>query len=1184
TSIKNHCSAASVSQCLASKRDNDGLSAVVQYVTSIREEYSEIIKSDCSDRSPRGCNRVCTTESKYTGSSLGEINSNVENLFSLDISKALPLVSSTLGGREVYFIDKDIKYLPHVTLDKYNDGLRVVMVPSSFREGSLTCGDIINEGVKSSGSSKECNDGKVYRNCTKAFTSSGEPFIFANIERSNSSPILYLSGPRQLIAAANYPAVMHIPKGRINYKGSEYHDNTFIINYDTYGHIRGGTANNTIVMNYSPSMIFVRLDNGVIDAAGSKIELANIHNYISHSTANQNITTGCKTRYVDAGKGGGNNSIQNYDVYCQDEDYEIRKVNKKDTHLRSIKQTIFIVDKSSGSGANISSDNLKLKENLDVISVENADVAQLRINERQNDYRLDFVACDEKDEVISVKVDSFAKLVIQTKKAGITKIIKIENKSLLDIIKDMAYQKLSHAGTDIDRKIVENSKKRSKAVIIADITGSENTTAYVFAKEIAESSDNLGIIVSQIEVIKGDTILNYAVNDLNQIKLIPNNGISDEEQREYNRLLFQAVERKNLDEIRRLLVMGADVEVKGDHNLTPLSIAVRKNGGEVIDLLLDMGANINAKGAYNWTSAKWAVFDNRENLVIQLVNRGTDIGYKDNMGHTLLDTARRFGRRRIADFLREKQSEYDRDLLTAVRNRDINKVRDLLDMGANIEAQNNRGWTPLCLASQKGSLDIAKLLLDRGANIEAKGKNGWNVLHEAIYYNKPDMFKFLVERGAYINVKNGKNETPLNAARRLGRPEIESFLIAKQGEGRVRRKRRHRHGEHDRHHSSRKLLATDLSDQPEITARQDILKDSLQNDEIGYNKGGATSGASKPFSLINEGISLVKELPTNTYLAIKEVVVEGFGLVNRLVGSIYDRIPGVGEIDTVNEKTIKANEETTKYKLEFRKDIPSSTSNTPYNSADQANGNGQKQSGKHAYNYFTSKDFSGDNINYIDANLKRAYERQMPGAFKLDGKETTAETIFKMGEHYLSQVDNGTIIFLDFLIRSKGQKHISTQVKDISEQEARAYAFEITQEYKKIVEQAASKSGISMHRLNINFMEIPKEITGKIMSNKFNEISGVLKSHVEKALPGRESGDPGRLSKKNFDKFMTTFNNRINITLDESILQILHSEHNKSKVKNTEEQQRNLKDKKQPRSYLDDGSVQGLLTQAVVSK
>lgn len=197
-------------------------------------------------------------------------------------------------------------------------------------------------------------------------------------------------------------------------------------------------------------------------------------------------------------------------------------------------------------------------------------------------------------------------------------------------------------------------------MIIADITNSENTTAYAVARDIAESSNNLGATVSQIGVIKGDTIVNYAVNNLNQIKLITNNGtiISAEKQLEYDRLLFDFIERGNVYLVSHVLDEGANVEAKKG-NMTPLMSAVfsRKNGEIMIDLLLDRGANIDAKSADNWTAAKWAVYCRREDLVIQLVNKGADIGYRDNINHTLLDTAERLGQRRIADFLRGKQSE-----------------------------------------------------------------------------------------------------------------------------------------------------------------------------------------------------------------------------------------------------------------------------------------------------------------------------------------------------------------------------------------------------------------------------------------------------------------------------------------------------------------------------------------------
>ncbi|QUI60870.1 latrotoxin-related protein [Wolbachia endosymbiont of Spodoptera picta] len=113
---------------------------------------------------------------------------------------------------------------------------------------------------------------------------------------------------------------------------------------------------------------------------------------------------------------------------------------------------------------------------------------------------------------------------------------------------------------------------------------------------------------------------------------------------------------------------------------------------------------------------------------------------------------------------------------------------------------------------------------------------------------------------------------------------------------------------------------------------------------------------------------------------------------------------------------------------------------------------------------------------------------------------------------------NGTIMLLDMLIRKvTGQKYVSTVDQSISPLEAQGYARNITKRFEKVVEQAGLKSGVSMHRLNIDYMGMQKEITRKVMSGKFNEISGILSSYVEKAFPGRGAG---KLSPKKFDKFM----------------------------------------------------------------
>jgi ankyrin repeat protein len=44
-------------------------------------------------------------------------------------------------------------------------------------------------------------------------------------------------------------------------------------------------------------------------------------------------------------------------------------------------------------------------------------------------------------------------------------------------------------------------------------------------------------------------------------------------------------------------------------------------------------------------------------------------------------------------------------------------VRFLLDRGADIDAENVSGWTPLMLASFAGQTKIVNLLVSRGANI-----------------------------------------------------------------------------------------------------------------------------------------------------------------------------------------------------------------------------------------------------------------------------------------------------------------------------------------------------------------------------------------------------------------------------------------------------------------------------------
>jgi ankyrin len=65
--------------------------------------------------------------------------------------------------------------------------------------------------------------------------------------------------------------------------------------------------------------------------------------------------------------------------------------------------------------------------------------------------------------------------------------------------------------------------------------------------------------------------------------------------------------------------------------------------------------------------------------------------------------------------------------------------------GANIEAKDNDGDTPLHDASWNGHLPVVKALLAVGANILASNNNGRLPVHEAVSYRRSEVSKYLLQ-------------------------------------------------------------------------------------------------------------------------------------------------------------------------------------------------------------------------------------------------------------------------------------------------------------------------------------------------------------------------------------------------------------------------------------------------------
>jgi uncharacterized protein len=121
----------------------------------------------------------------------------------------------------------------------------------------------------------------------------------------------------------------------------------------------------------------------------------------------------------------------------------------------------------------------------------------------------------------------------------------------------------------------------------------------------------------------------------------------------------------------------------------------------------------------------------------------------------------------------------DKGLTEAAFVCDFMRVRELLHRGADVDARDEDGRTPLFSAVLGGSVGLVGLLLESGANINARDKEGWTALHFAAQEYELEIARILVARGADVNAQDDDGASPLWRAvfSYAGRDEIAQLLL-----------------------------------------------------------------------------------------------------------------------------------------------------------------------------------------------------------------------------------------------------------------------------------------------------------------------------------------------------------------------------------------------------------------------
>jgi ankyrin repeat protein len=151
----------------------------------------------------------------------------------------------------------------------------------------------------------------------------------------------------------------------------------------------------------------------------------------------------------------------------------------------------------------------------------------------------------------------------------------------------------------------------------------------------------------------------------------------------------------------------------------------------------------------------------------------------------------------------------DQELILAAAENDLPEIRQLLSVGADVNAKDNYdGETPLIAASTKGHVQVVIELLEHGADIEESDILGWRPLHCACWNGHLTVvIEFLSpndsngaacnlgkrnSRGANIDSKDNDGDTPLHfASLRDHLPVVKALLsggadiFAANNEGRL---------------------------------------------------------------------------------------------------------------------------------------------------------------------------------------------------------------------------------------------------------------------------------------------------------------------------------------------------------------------------------------------------------------